>query len=422
MQNHYKLNVCFLYLMLFSLFNINVYAQKGDQNWPDYRGPEINGYSSAQNIPIEWDDATNVVWKTTIPGLGWSSPVIFNNNIWFTTALSEGKELYLLSVDAESGKVERNLKLFELDSLQENHPLNSYASPTPAIEDGKVYAHFGAYGTACVDTETGKVLWKRQDLHCEHEVGPGSSPFLYKNLLILTYDGTDVQFLVGLDKQNGSIIWKKKRVVDFKDLPESNRKAFTTPIISKINGEDQLISVGPHIVSGYKPQTGERIWYALFKGFSASARPLVAENKLFFNTGFGMSTLIALNLGGEGNVTDSIAWINKKGTQARSSALYIDGLLYMVNTGGQAKCFVAESGEELWAARVGRQTSASPVYVGGSIYTFDEEGLITIFKPGRDFQKVRENQMPDGFMASPAIVGDAMYLRTKSSLYKIAKQ
>lgn len=410
-----------MYLFLFSLFSINVYAQIGDQNWPDYRGPEVNGYSSSQHIPMEWNDSTNVVWKLAIPGLGWSSPVIFDNLIWFTMALADGKELYLLSVDAESGKIVHNLKLFEVDSLQENHPLNSYASPTPAIEEGRVYAHFGTYGTACVDSQTGKVLWKRQDLHCEHEVGPGSSPFLYKDLLILTYDGTDVQFLVGLDKQSGKTIWKKNRDVDFGELLESNRKAFTTPIISKINGEDQLISVGPHIVSGYKPQSGERIWYAHFKGFSASSRPMVVENMLFFNTGFGQSTAIALRLGGEGNITDSIAWINKKSTQARSSALYIDGLLYMVNTGGQAKCFVAESGEELWTVRVGRHTSASPIYVGGNIYTFDEEGLSTIFKPGRVFKKVRENQMPDGFMASPAIVGDAMYLRTKSSLYKIAK-
>lgn len=415
MRDH-RILVCFLFcLFAISLVNKNSCAQA----WTDYRGPNFNGHSTAQNIPTTWNDSTNVAWKTPIPGLGWSSPVIMNNRIWLTTALNDGKKLQLLAINSTTGEIDFNLNLFEQDSLQENHPLNSYASPSPVIEDGKVYAHFGAYGTACVDTETGKILWKRSDFHCEHEVGPGSSPFLFENLLILTYDGTDVQFLVALDKETGKTIWKKNREIDFEDMPEANRKAFTTPIVSKINGENQLVSVGPHLVAAYKPQTGERIWYAFFKGFSASSRPLVAENKLFFNTGFGASTAIALRLGGVGNVTDSIAWINKKSTQARSSALYIDSLLFMINTGGQAKCFIADTGEELWSEWVGRQTSASPIYVGGNIYTSDEQGLTTIFKPEREFEKVSENQMPDGFMASPAIFGDCLFLRTKSHLYKI---
>ena len=419
MRNH-KIFACLLFCLFVTIFSSkNSNAQTVDQGWTDYRGPNLNGHSAAQNIPLSWNDSSNVAWKTPMPGRGWSSPVILNNKIWLTTALNDGKNLNLLAINSTSGKIEFNLNLFKRDSLQENHPLNSYASPSPVVEDGKVYANFGTYGTACVDTESGEIIWKRSDFHCEHEVGPGSSPFLYENLLILTYDGTDVQFLVGLDKETGKIIWKRNRDVDLKDQSPESRKAFTTPIIGKINGEDQLISVGPHIVAGYNPQTGERVWHANFKGFSGSSRPLVVENKLFFNTGFGPSAVIALKLGGEGNVTDSIAWINKKSTQARSSALYIDSLLYMVNTGGQAKCFVAETGEELWTERVGRFTSSSPIYVGGNIYTFDEEGLITIFKPGRVFQKIGENQMRDGFMASPAIVGDSLFLRSKSQLYKI---
>ena len=419
MQNKNIQVFSLLCILSFLFLNVEVFAQKSREGWTDYRGPNKNGHSTSKNIPLTFNDSTNVAWKTEIPGRGWSSPVVLDNKIWITTALNEGKELNLLAINSTSGKIEFNLNLFNLDSLQENHPLNSYASPSPVVEDGRVYANFGTYGTTCVDTKTGEILWTRTNFHCEHEVGPGSSPFLYKGLLILTYDGTDVRFLVGLDKETGKIIWKRNRDVDLTDQKPESRKAFTTPIINKINGKDQLISVGPHIVAGYNPQTGERIWHANFKGFSGSSRPLVAENKLFFNTGFGASMVIALKLGGEGNVSDSIAWINKKSTQARSSALYIDSLLYMVNTGGQAKCFVAETGEELWTERVGRQTSSSPIYVGGDIYTFDEEGLITIFKPERVFQKVGENQMPDGFMASPAIVKDSLYLRTKSQLYKI---
>lgn len=412
--------LCVLSLLF---FNLTTFSQEDTKSWTDYRGPQKNGHSKAVNIPSMWNDSTNVAWKTAIPGEGWSSPLVLNNQIWLTTALSDGKELRILAIDASSGKILQNIKLFEVDSLQENHPLNSYASPSPVIEDGRVYAHFGAYGTACIDTETGEVLWKRNDFHCEHEVGPGSSPLLYADLLILTYDGTDFQFLVALDKNTGELVWKTTRDVDLADKKAESRKAFTTPIVTMVNGDKQLISVGPHAIMGYRPHTGEQIWRALYKGFSGSSRPVVGDdNMLFFNSGFGPSTVIALHLGGEGEVTDSIKWINKKSTQARSSALYINDLLYMVNTGGQAKCFEAKTGLELWTARVGRQTSASPIYVDGKIYTSDEHGLTCIFTPGKEFHKVGENQLPDGFMASPAVVDNALFLRTKSHLYKIEEQ
>lgn len=411
--------ISFLFFVLF-LFNLSSFAQKESTNWTDFRGPDNNGHSQAVNIPTTWSDSTNVSWKTSIPGLGWSSPVVLNNKIWLTTALNDGKELYLIGVDAVSGKIQHNLLLFKNDSLQENHPLNSYASPSAVVDNNCVYAHFGAYGTACVNTISGDVIWKRNDFYCHHDVGPGSSPFLYKDLLVLTYDGTDVRFLVALDKHTGELVWKTNREIEFEEMPPANQKAFSTPVIRNINGEDQLISVGPHCVMGYRPQTGEQIWKALFKGFSTSARPVFDKNNtMYFNTGFGPSALAAIQLGGEGDITDSIKWMNKKGTQARSSALLIGDLLYMVNTGGQAKCFVPETGEELWSERVGRQTSASPIYVEGKIYTFDQEGKTVIFKPGKEFQKLGENYLPDGFMASPAVIDNALFLRTKSHLYKI---
>jgi outer membrane protein assembly factor BamB len=334
----------------------------------------------------------------------------------------DGKELHLLSVDASTGRLKHDLKLFEPDSLQAIHPTNSFASPSPVVEANHVYAHFGTYGTACIDTESGKVIWKRTDFHCDHEVGPGSSPILYNNLLILTFDGTDVRYLVALNKLTGETVWEITREVDLKDQPLPNRKSFTTPIVTSVNGENQLISVGAHSVMGYNPNTGSMIWRAFFSGFSASACPVVGNNMLFFNSGFSFSSLVALRLGGKGNVTDSIKWINKKNTQARSSALLIDSLLYMVNTGGQAKCFVAETGEEVWTVRVGNQTSASPVFAGGNVYTTDEDGLTTIFKPGRTFRKIAENRLPAGCFASPAVIDHALIIRTKTHLYKIEKK
>ena len=423
MQSKKIVVLSFLVLTIILGISKNTIAQTEKDSWTDYRGNNKNGHSEATNIPTVWNDTTNVVWKTEIPGFGWSSPVVFENQIWLTTAIGSGKYLNMLALDANTGKVYHNIRLFETDSLQENHPLNSYASPSPVIEARRVYAHFGAYGTACIDSRSGKILWKRTDFYCDHEVGPGSSPLLYDNLLILTFDGTDVQFLVALDKFTGQTVWKRDRETDLEKHPPSNRKAFSTPIVTKVNGTDQLISVGAHAVMGHNPLTGEKLWWALFDGFSGSSRPVIGDNNmLFINSGFSLSSVVALHLGGKGNVTDSILWINKKSTQARSSALYIDGLLYMVNTGGQAKCLVAETGEELWSERVGTQTSASPVYVENKIYTFDQEGFTTIFAPGRTYHKIGENSLPDGFMASPALINNAIFLRTKSYLYKIGEK
>jgi outer membrane protein assembly factor BamB len=396
------------------------WSQQPATAWTRFRGPLDNGWSLARNVPEQWSDSTHVKWKIPVPGKGWSSPVVLDGQVWITTAAPDGKEFRAMAFSCESGKLLYDIKLFEAEPTQEQHPLNSYASPTPALEPGRIYLHFGTYGTACVDTKTGKVIWQRTDIHCDHGVGPGSSPILYQDLLILTMDGMDVQFLEALDKKTGKTVWKKPRIVDFGELTPDCRKAFSTPVIARVDDMDQLISAGPHILEALKPLTGEQVWKVRYEGFSASARPVLGDGMVFVNTGFGQSWLLAIRLGGKGDMTDrSIAWSSKKNMTARSSPLYINGLLYMVNTAGQAKCLDALTGEEIWTQRVGLETSASPVFAGGKIYTTDESGLTTIFTPGRKFNKTGENTLPQGCMASPAVVDGAIYLRTKTHLYRI---
>ncbi len=397
-------------------------SQNTADSWTQFRGPLDNGYSLAKNVPLHWSDSTNVVWKVAIPGRGWSSPVILNGKIWLTTAATDGKEFRVIGIDSKTGKILCNNKVFEATPTQETHPLNSFASPTAVVETGRVYVHFGTYGTACLDAETGEVLWQRTDIHCDHGVGPGSSPILYKNLLILTMDGMDVQFVEALDKISGKTVWKKSRIIDFGELTPDCRKAFSTPVITRIDNQDQLISAGPHVLESYQPLTGELIWKVRYEGFSTSARPVIGNGIAYFNTGFGQSWLMAIKLGGKGDMTgQSIVWSSKKNMTARSSPLLIDGLLYMVNTAGQAKCLDAVTGEEIWTQRVGLETSASPVYAGGNIYTTDETGLTTIFTPGRKFVKVAENTLPEGSMASMAVLDGTVYLRTKGYLYCIGR-
>jgi outer membrane protein assembly factor BamB len=396
-------------------------AQTAD-SWPSFRGPFDNGYSAARHVPLHWNDSTNVVWKTAIPGRGWSSPVLLNKKLWMTTASPDGKEYRVIGVHSETGKIVHDVKVFEVVPTQETHPLNSFASPTPVVEAGRVYVHFGTYGTACLDTESGKVLWQRTDIHCDHGVGPGSSPIVYKDLLILTMDGMDFQFLEALDKKSGRTVWKKSRIIDFGDLTPDCHKAFSTPIVAKVDGIDQLISAGPHVLEAYQPLTGELIWKVRYEGFSTSVRPVIGNGMIFINTGFGQSWLMGIRLGGKGDMTDqSIVWSGKKNMTARSSQLYIDGLLYMVNTAGQAKCIDASTGVEIWTQRVGLESSASPVYADGRIYTSDESGLTTVFAPGRTFTKIAENTMPDGCMASMAVVDGGIFMRTKTMLYRIGR-
>ena len=392
-------------------------------SWANFRGPHHNGHSKAINIPTQWDSVKNVEWKTAIEGKGWSSPVILHNQIWITTATPDGKEFKAICLDEKSGKIIHNIRVFEEDKPLEIHPLNSYASPSVALEEGYAYVHFGTYGTACINTKNGKVIWDRRDINCDHEVGPGSSPIIYKDLLILTMDGTDVQFVQALNKKNGKTVWKRDRGLDFSALAFDRKKAFYTPVIHNIEGQDRLLCAGPHAIMAYNPTSGEELWIVHYEGFSGSSLPIIEDDVIFFNTGFGLSSILAIELGGKGDQTDkAIKWLNKKSTQARSTPILIDGLIYMVNTGGQAKCLDSETGEEIWSERVGRQTSASPIYVEGKIYTFDEEGLCTIFRPGQSFEKIAENKLPDGIMASPAVIDGALFVRTKSHLYKLAKK
>src|SRR5581483_4025683 len=155
-----------LLLLLFGLLS-PVHAE-GD-NWPSFRGPTADGQArTAHDLPVTWSEEQNIVWKTAIHDKGWSSPVIWGKQIWMTTALADGKELYAVCVDRDTGKVLHDLKLFDVEKPGICPPFNSYASPTPVIEEGRVYVHFGSPGTACLDTATGKVLWQRRDLPCDH--------------------------------------------------------------------------------------------------------------------------------------------------------------------------------------------------------------------------------------------------------------
>jgi len=398
-------------------------------DWPQFRGPNGDGHADKNKVPITWSETNNVKWKTAIHGRGWSSPVVWGKQIWLTTATSDAKELFAVCVDSDSGKIVRDLKLFEVERPQFHHAFNSPGSPTPVVEEGRIYLTFGSPGTACLDTQTGKVLWERRDIECNHYRGAGSSPILYRDLLIMNFDGSDAQFIIALDKKTGKTIWRKDRSIDFKDLgPDGKpkmegdlRKAFATPHVAMIDGKPLLISQGANAAYGYNPLTGEEFWRVEERSsHSGGTRPVVGHGLIYFPTGWSQGQVLAVKPGGRGDVTAShIAWRVTKAAPKKPSLLLDSELLYLINDGGVATCLEANTGAVVWSERVGGNYSASPILAGGNIYFFSEEGKGTVIAPGREFKKLAENTLPGGFMSSPAVTDNALILRTKTDLYRI---
>jgi len=405
---------------------------RGAENWPQFRGPGGTGHSDARGLPLSWSETRNVVWKTAIHDRGWSSPVIYGKQIWLTSANKDGRELFVLCIDRDTGKIIRDWKLFDVAQPQFVHPFNTPASPTPVIEEGRVYITFGSAGTACIDTRTFRVLWERRDIECNHFRGAGSSPILFRNLLLMHFDGSDRQFVMALDKTTGKTVWQTKRSIDFQDLDRNgklpddgdSRKAFSTPQVEQINGRWEMISLGAKAAYSYDPFTGKELWRVEERGqHSASTRPVIGHGMIFFPTGFATGQLFAVRTGGEGLITDThVAWKVKRGVPNKPSILLVDDLIYMISDTGIAGCIDARSGALVWQQRIGGEYSASPVYADGRLWFFSEEGKATVLKPGRVFEQVVENRLDEGFLASPAIAGKAFYLRTRTHLYRIEEK
>lgn len=397
--------------------------------WPEFRGPQGNGHSPARGLPIRWSETENVRWKAPIPHRGWSTPVVLAGQVWLTTATTDGHDFFALCLDAASGEIRFNQRLFHAAKPEPlGNSVNAYASPSPAIEKGRVYIHFGSYGTACLDTASFKVLWERTDLPCRHYRGPGSSIILFEDLLILTFDGVDVQYLVALDKATGRTVWRTDRTTDFADLDAQGRprmegdfrKAFSTPLVITAAGKQQMISPGSKCAYAYDPRTGKELWKVRHTAHTSVLRPVLADGLVVFCTGLGGPQLWAVRPDGAGDVTAThVAWRVTQGVPKTPSPVVVDGLLYMVSDEGVAACIEAATGKEVWRERIGGNYAASPVYADGRLYFCSQQGKTTVVRPGRTFEALATNTLDGGFMASPAVADGALFLRTRTHLYRI---
>lgn len=412
------------------------------QNWPQWRGPEGQGHAVAKDVPLKWSETENVKWRREVPGRGYSSPVIWGNQVWVTSAVEkaaseeekakrlkantgdqpvtvlESVSLRAICLDRDSGEIISDNELLNVKDPQWVHQLNSYASPTPVLEEGRLYAHFGAFGTACIDTLSGSVLWRNQETQIMHENGPGSTPVIWKDKLIFHCDGSDKQFVCALDKATGKIVWKTDRSGEMHANPQQ-KKAYGTPLIVDMNGQPTAVSTGADWIYGYDPATGKELWKVAYGqlGFSMSPRPVAGLGMIFFSTSFGKPEVFGLKY--EGLKVPEIVWHNSKNGPNIPSPLLVGEELYTISDGGIFSCVDARTGKEHYRERVGGKFTSSPLFADGRIYVCSREGVTTVLKPGTKFEVLAQNKLDSAIMSSPAALDGALFVRTEKAIYRL---
>jgi len=394
-------------------------------HWYQFRGPSGQGIAEGANLPKRWGPEENIAWRQEIPGLGWSSPVVSGNRIFVTTAVPQGTDrqadqsLRTVCLAADSGKILWNVEVFlqEGEMAPRIHGKNSHASPTPWADGDHVYVHFGHMGTACLRQSDGEIVWSTQALSYRPTHGNGGSPVVWQDHLIFSIDGADRQEVVALDKKTGEVAWRTER--DIEGIPKYF--SFSTPLLIEVEGTTQLVSAGSGVVMALDPKSGEEIWRVRYgKGYSVVPRPVFDGGILYVCTGYDRAKLIAIRPEGEGDITDSqVLFEVDRNVPLNPSLLAIGKSIYMISDNGILTRFSAASGEVAWRERVGGNFSASPLFADGLIYLLDEAGKTTVVRQADGYEVVAENDLGERALASMAVDGDALLLRTEKALYRI---
>ena len=402
--------------MLIELFTICALCA-GD--WPQFRGPNSDGHAEGSATPMEWSDTKNVAWKTGIPGLGWSSPAISEGKVFLTTAVPQGEGLSLraLALDAKTGTVIWDREVRAVDKAPAIHQKNSHASPTPVVHDGAVFVHFGTLGMARLATTDGTVQWACNELVYPPQHGSGGSPVLHDGKLVVVCDGSSKPFVAAVDAETGKVAWKSPRSVEARIS-----HSFVTATVAMVDGKAQVMAPGPEHFAAYDLASGAELWRVMASGWSVVPQPAIGHGLVIYNHDYDHPELLAVKLGGKGNVTDThIAWRIKRGAPSTPSPLLVGEELYFVSDNGVASCVNAKTGEPHWMERLGGNFSASPIFANGHILFLNESGQATWVKRGPDFAVLGQNEVPGRTFATPAFADGAMYLRTDEFLCKIAQ-
>ena len=400
--------------------------------WPQFRGPNGQGHVTGKRLAMKWSEDESITWKTNIPGLGWSSPVVVENEIWMTTATNDGRSLRAVCVNRSNGKLLHNIEVFTKSKAANAHSQNSHASPTPVIERDHVFVHFGPSGTACL-TRTGEVVWKADRFWYDTPHGNASSPVVHGDLVLICCDGSNKQFVAALDKKTGDTVWQHDRA----HMEDAHRKSnaeqnedrkglpfisFSTPLVADVDGTAIMISTPADHVVANRVDNGKEVWWHPYNCFSLVARPVVGNGMVYAIGGIrdGHYKLFAIPLTSEGKVSeDQLVWTRDVGVPQVPSPILIGGELFLVNDKGVATCLDAKTGEEIWRHRLGGNYRASPIAIGEHIYATTQKGKTKIFKADREFKMVAENKLDGVFLASPAAAGGSLFLRSDQHLYRI---
>jgi outer membrane protein assembly factor BamB len=409
---------------------------EGRLSWPCRTGPNLDGnvaQEDAHGFPMEWDGTSgkNIHWKLPLDGFGHSVPIVGHGKIWLTAASADGSQQFVYGIDEDTGKVIHHRLVFENSAPEPlGNEINTYASPSCVLDGSSVYVHFGSYGTACLNPETAEIIWLRRDIQCRHYRGPGSSPILHDNLLILTFDGIDAQFLMALDKHTGSTVWRTERTTEYGDEDDAGRpkrdgdmrKAFSTPGVITVDGRAQLVSIGSRAAFGYDAVTGEELWMVRHDDFNASCPPAFFQNTAILCTGTRSSNLMAVRLDSttRGDVSKThVLWDRVTGNSDLAAPVLFGDRLFMVTSTGVAVCVNVQTGEEVWKDRIAGTHTASPLIANGIIYFFSEEGDTTLVRAADRFEILAKNHVNEIIRASPGAGSGRLYLRTLTHLYSI---
>lgn len=388
------------------------------ENWPGFRGPTRQGVSSEADLPLHWSRSRSVLWKTQSTGSAWSSPVVWGERIFLTTATNGGSSCYVLCLDARSGGVLWARHVFDQQTLMKRRQ-NSYASPTPVTDGRSVFAVFSDGSIVALDFD-GNELWRNRDFEFFSEHGLGASPILHGNLLIMAFDPSsrtrreeklgwkvpwDGAAIWALDKETGELVWEAKR--------GPSRLAHVTPNLMQVDGVTQLISAAGDVIQGFDPDTGERLWSVHAQGEGVVPSIVIGDGLAYSISGFEATAIRAVAPGGQ------IVWEQTRSASHIPSMIYDAGLLFNIHENGVATCMDAETGEVIWQERLGGTHWASPVLADGRIYFLSEAGETIVIQAGREYMELARNPLDEHTQASMAVSGGRLYIRTENHLWAI---
>ncbi|MSU61009.1 MAG: serine/threonine protein kinase [Pedosphaera sp.] len=419
-MNFLKIRVCLRVWCGALLFLLGGSASWSASEWPEFRGQTGQGIATAIDVPLSWNESSNVAWKVEIPGGGWSSPVLSRGKLYLTTAMEEagGISLNAVCAEASSGRIIWNTGVFRPDAniTKAMHKKNTLASPTPIIRGDRLFVHFGHMGTAALDLD-GRVVWRQTELKYPPTHGNGGSPVVVDDLLVFSCDAESDPFLVALDVRSGTVRWKTPR-----DTPAKKKFSFSTPLLIEVEGRAQIVSAGSGFLGAYEPKTGLELWRVRYgEGYSVVPRPVFAHGLLFIGSGFDAPSVYAVKpTGASGDATETnVAWSARKGAPNTPSLVVVGDELYFVSDSGIATCADARTGTVHWSERLGGDFSASPVYADGRIYFQNETGTGYVIAPGKEFKLLARNEINERTLASYAVADRTIFIRSERHLWRI---